>query len=443
MVRISSTLFATAALLSTTTAINTAPASGFVASDSSVTFALNIPQKDDSNDLYFTLAGPSSSSWIAVGMGSNKMANSLVFMAYSDSTGKNVTLSPRLAYDEVEPSYTSNISVTVLPGSGISNNTMTVNAMCTNCRSWKGGSIDPTNTAANFIFGVGPGGSIKSNSGSANIKRHSEYGIFTMDLTKAFGVAGVPVALTADTAGTTQTELKNDHDFSPALHACIMILAFVGLMPLGIMILRIFNSPKWHGWNQTLSAAIAVLGAGLGVYCGTMYNRSKNFNSVHQIFGAVIIVAMIAQFVLGFLHHRMYKRTLAPTKLSPIHVWLGRVVIPCGIANGFLGFPLALNPKYNWALVTLVLLVIIVMGPFAFWRWKRNNAKKMNALAADSDSDGHGGYHAQPWNTPGASQSDINLGRMDTGYQPTTGYPPTHGAPPMYGQPPVEDRQFV
>lgn len=150
---------------------------------------------------------------------------------------------------------------------------MTVNAMCTNCRSWKGGSIDPTNTAAQFIFAVGPDGSLDSNSGSANIKRHAEYGAFTMDLTKALGVAGVPVALTADTAGTTQTQLETDHDFSAPLHACIMILVFVGLMPLGIMILRIFNSVKLHALNQSLSAAGALLGAGLGVYIGTMYNR--------------------------------------------------------------------------------------------------------------------------------------------------------------------------
>ena len=45
---------------------------------------------------------------------------------------------------------------------------------------------------------------------------------------------------------------------------------------------------------------------------------------------------LIGQFVLGFLHHRMWKHTGAPTTFSKIHVWLGRVVIPCGIANGFL-----------------------------------------------------------------------------------------------------------
>src|SRR4051794_25626410 len=38
--------------------------SGFVASDESVSFALNIPEANGSNDLYFTLSGPASSSWI-------------------------------------------------------------------------------------------------------------------------------------------------------------------------------------------------------------------------------------------------------------------------------------------------------------------------------------------------------------------------------------------
>jgi hypothetical protein len=143
---------------------------------------------------------------------------------------------------------------------------------------------------------------------------------------------------------------------------------------------------------------------------------------------------MIAQWIVGFLHHRIYTRTMSPTKLAPIHIWLGRAVILCGIINGFLGFPLALNPKYNWALVTLFLLMIIVIGPFAFWRWKRNNAKKATAMAAGTD----GGYQAQPWNSAGmgASQSDIDLGQMDTGY------PPTHG-PSMYSQAPTQGRQFV
>ncbi|KAK0116901.1 hypothetical protein ONS96_012747 [Cadophora gregata f. sp. sojae] len=357
------------------------------------------------------------------------MENSLIFMAYSDSTGKNVTLSPRLSHGHVEPSFTKNVTVEVLTGTQISNGNYTVNAMCRNCRSWKGGSIDPTSTAAKFIYATGPGGNFKSNSLTADIKRHDLYGTFTMDLTKAVGIKGVPVMQFADGTGTVQTKDESDRDFAPPAHAVLMILAFVGIMPVAVMILRILNSPKWHGVAQTASAIVALIGAGVGIKAGMQYNRTMNFNSAHQIFGIIIIAAMIGQFVLGFLHHRMYKLTQTTTKLAPIHLWLGRVVIPAGIANGFLGFPLALNPKYNWALLACVLLVIVLAGPFAFWRFRRNIHKK-NALADEPT-----GYQAQPWMAAHHSEasSDINLSQIN--YQ-------QRNHPPIY-QESVQGRQFV
>lgn len=226
--------------------------------------------------------------------------------------------------------------MTVLPGTGIAGNTTTLKAKCSNCRSWKGGSIDPKNTAAKFTYATGPDGNLNTKSLSADIKRHATYGAFKMDLTKAVGAGSVPVPAIADSAGVTQTQDKTDHDFSAPLHACIMILAFVGLMPIGILVLRVMDSPKWHGINQTLSVVVALIGACLGIYAGTMFNRTKNFNSAHQILGLMVILLMIGQFVLGFMHHRMYKKTQAPTKLAPIHVWLGRIVIPAGIVDGFL-----------------------------------------------------------------------------------------------------------
>lgn len=36
------------------------------------------------------------------------------------------------------------------------------------------------------------------------------------------------------------------------------------------------------------------------------------------------------------MYYRIYKQTKQTTKLAPIHVWLGRIVIICGTANGFL-----------------------------------------------------------------------------------------------------------
>ena len=149
---------------------------------------------------------------------------------------------------------------------------------------------------------------------------------------------------------------------------------------------------------------------------------------------------MIAQFILGFMHHRMYKRTQAPTKLAPYHVWLGRFVIPAGIANGFLGFPLALNSKYNWALLALCLLMVIVFLPIVFWRWRRDSNNRKNGLAGGTASDSEG-YQSQPWNS-GPSSSNINLDH----YNAQQNYPPqpmpTNYPPPGYSTP-QQGRQFV
>jgi Cytochrome domain of cellobiose dehydrogenase/Domain of unknown function (DUF2427) len=206
-------------------------------------------------------------------MGNDQMKDTLMFIIYADSTGKNVTVSPRLSYGNTEPSYTTNVTYTVALGSGISNGSMTASVLCHNCRSWEGGSIDPTNTAARFLFASGPGGSLNSNSESAGLQRHSSYGTFTMDLTKAVGEGQFPSAVTADTSGTVQDTDKTDNDFSGAIHAALMIIAFVGLMPIGLLILRVMNNVKWHSLNQTLSAAVALVGVFVGIYCGTMYNR--------------------------------------------------------------------------------------------------------------------------------------------------------------------------
>lgn len=205
------------------------------------------------------------------------MANSLIFMAYADASGKNVTLSPRLSYGNTEPTYTSSVTVEVLPGSIVTDSLIKVNAKCGNCREWKGGSIKATDSPASFIFASGPGGWIKSNSKSAGVKRHTSYGSFVMDLTKAVGAPQIPDAsLKNSTIGTLQTGLTIDkRDFSGAAHAALMVLTFFGLLPSGILILRVFKSPKWHGVAQGLSMALALAGVVIGILMGMKYNRVR------------------------------------------------------------------------------------------------------------------------------------------------------------------------
>lgn len=77
-----------------------------------------------------------------------------------------------------------------------------------------------------------------------------------------------------------------------------------------------------------------------------------------------------------------------------------------------------------------MLFVIIVFGPFAFWR-SRRDLKKKKELGGASDADD--GYQSQPWVSNaagGQSRSNIELGQMQ--------FPP-----PYQGQPAMQGRQFV
>jgi hypothetical protein len=164
------------------------------------------------------LSGPIDSEWLAVGLGNNQMAGALILMAYGSSNGSGVTLSPRLTSGHVEPTYEPSIQVDILPGSGISGNTLTVNGRCSNCRSWNGGSLNVQSSGQNMIFAAGrSSGVICSDSKTADIRRHAVYGIFTMDLTQASGPGGLPVSNTTN-VNSIEASLKVDNDVAPPFH---------------------------------------------------------------------------------------------------------------------------------------------------------------------------------------------------------------------------------
>ncbi len=97
-----------------------------------VCFGVNVPAataSSGSGDIYFQITGPTTMSWIGLGQGSS-MTNANIFMVYADSAGTNVTLSPRLGVGHKTPTPDTTAEVTLLSGSGISNNVMTANVRC-------------------------------------------------------------------------------------------------------------------------------------------------------------------------------------------------------------------------------------------------------------------------------------------------------------------------
>ncbi|KAI8624810.1 iron reductase domain protein [Xylariaceae sp. FL1651] len=373
-------------------------ASTFISPQRDFGFALNIPDDASSSDLFFSMVFPVQTSWVAVGLGASTMkTNPLVLMAYPSASGKNVTISPRRCYDHSEPIYDPDIDIQVLPGTGLLNDTALVfNGVCSNCRSWPGnGMIDIKSTAQIMAYGTGPVGNTRSDNPRESVKVHWSYGSFTMDMVHATGDGGAPVIpANVDVAsdGVVQQQAETGHvDTVPILHAVIMILVFVGIWPFGVLVLRVGSSVRWHAITQGVALGLVVIGSALGFATSTSYTRSMKFNTAHQIIGIFVLVFALAQFTLGYLHHRIYKRTQQTTKMAPIHVWLGRFVIPLGVANGFTGFPLALSPVYNFALLGIVLFIfptflfiLLLKRIFQKW-WQRNKKTDPN------------GYNMEPW----------------------------------------------
>jgi len=149
-----------------------------------ICYSLNIPDataSSGSGDIYLQITGPTSYSWIGLGQGSG-MTGAQIFVMYTDSSGSNVTLSPRLGTGHVMPNYNSKAQVTLLEGSGVANGQMTANFKCSSCNSWSGGSMDLTASSFGFIFAAKQGSELNSDSPSQTITQHvNTYGTFSFD----------------------------------------------------------------------------------------------------------------------------------------------------------------------------------------------------------------------------------------------------------------------
>ena len=194
-----------------------------------------------------------------------------------------VTLSPRLSYSHVEPSYSTDIDLTLLPGTSVADGRMLANAVCHNCRSWHGGSISPDDTNAPFIFACGPFQNFRSNSVTASVMIHAAYGSFTMDLTQAVGPGRVPNLTTYDSSGTTLESYSTDNYVMGATHGCLTFLSILVLMPYGMALMHMAKKHIWHGVCQTLAAGLALFGLLTGIYCAALYNRVISAFKLYRI----------------------------------------------------------------------------------------------------------------------------------------------------------------
>ncbi|KAB8299810.1 hypothetical protein EYC80_000060 [Monilinia laxa] len=323
-----------------------------------VCLAVNVPESTASGvsrDIYIQISGPATMSWIGAGQGSS-MQGSNIFVIYADSTGTNVTLSPRLGVGEIQPKSDTSAQVTLLEGSGISDGQMVANIKCSNCDSWNGGSMNFTDTSSEWIWAHRTGTPLSSDSVDANIQIHDQEGVASLNLQVAVGVDDAnPFLLTnwrptanqttpnQSSSGSTGIISTGRYESSTVLtaHGVLACLAYVVLFPSGAIAIRIFNFRNllWFhaGWMVT-AYTIVLASLGMGVWMAYIY---QELSTAHSVIGLLVAGFLLTQPISGLTHHILYKRQGSRNVATYPHVWLGRAAITLGIINGGLGLKLS------------------------------------------------------------------------------------------------------
>ncbi|KAH6856273.1 hypothetical protein B0I37DRAFT_351354 [Chaetomium sp. MPI-CAGE-AT-0009] len=175
------------------------------------------------------------------------------------------------------------------------------------------------------------------------------------------------------------------------IHGILAATAMVVLFPVGSVIVRVVPGrfAVWvHAVFQMLAWGVYVAAVGVGIYLVTLVdgvlpgegffeNPSTRY---HPIIGLVLLVLLVVQPVVGFVHHRVFKKVQKRQVWSYLHLTIGRVGISLGIINGGLGLSLADASAYHKRVYAIVAAVMwaLWMG-VAVWAEVRRLRKNRQA----------------------------------------------------------------
>lgn len=376
---------------------------------SNLGFALSTTQNATSTDLLFQVSAPKSAGWGAVGIG-DKMDGALMFIIYPSTQDDGVTISVRSTSGHNTPSPVSNVDLTV-QSSSIENSVMTANIVCRNCAGHQShNSVDTSSQEQPWIWAVGPGdtggNAVSSDSQNANINQHSNYGIFFVDMT-ATQSNSTAIPTISGNADTRVTPLPSSVPALIIIHAVCLAGSFLLLFPLGVVALRWFKWVKIHWMLQIFATLVCVLGLVIAITFSAMDPEYDAFDQGHQIIGILAVVALIIQALLGYQHHRIYKKTGQRTVVSHSHLWMGRTVIVLGMVNAVLGFSLAGSTPETIGIAIIAIVVLAITIAVVYFGVRRSKRS------------------ASP---PGSSEpSSIALSGYNTARGGENGYGPGHG----------------
>lgn len=152
---------------------------------------------------------------------------------------------------------------------------MILHARCSDCRVWPNGYLDATSPVQPMIYAFGDARALRLSSPEANLRRHERYGHFTMDMTAATGLGGVPLESRAGRGVQMQSEVRGDIDRKNVAHAVLGCVVLFVAWPVNVLIAGFLRSIRIH---VCFSIGVVVcLGVvyGLGISTSTQYNRVR------------------------------------------------------------------------------------------------------------------------------------------------------------------------
>jgi hypothetical protein len=156
-----------------------------------------------------------------------------------------------------------------------------------------------------------------------------------------------------------------------------MGLIWVILFPFGAIIIRflgpfVSRAVGKHRFVQIGGLTLLLVSGGMGVYLAegdqfTLFRKGSHHNhaDLDHYFGVAIIGAAIVQAVFGWYHHRRFVQDKPNGRrwFTHVHLWLGRILILCGMANCGFGFPIS-NVELRWAIIWWICCGIIAVSYF-------------------------------------------------------------------------------
>jgi hypothetical protein len=289
--------------------------------------------------IFLQIEAPIAVEWIALGLG-DQMNGAAMFLVYASSP-KGVTVSPRAGTGHVPPEYNSKANFSLLPKTGIVNETMIARFRCHSCLE---DTTNATESASSWIWAYKNGPPMNTQNVTAAIDFHDAFGAIVVDLNHAHST---DVTDNGDPFRDARLVSEPSTSESPALstmavaHGCLMGITFVLILPLFALLVplssyRHLSITKGHAPLQGLALLITIAGLILGV---KMWVNGGTTPAAHPIIGLVVVASLLLlQPSLGWLQHIHFRRTGDKSMFGYGHRWLGRTMIVLGMINGGLGF---------------------------------------------------------------------------------------------------------